>query len=149
MKLGSYTIKTEKDRQELLLKFSHASLDRPIQVETWYADTRSEGQGKRYWAGLDEHIFQLHAAIEAVSDYTGYTPYEVRRLVAKDLQPEHVGILYALDSKIAHKCLKDVCGVPSSARLGTKEFSKFDLIMEQTITEIVATVKSIANQIIN
>ena len=43
---------------------------------------RTTGQNSRYWATLDEHLRTIGVLVEAVVEQTGYTPMEVRRLIA-------------------------------------------------------------------
>ena len=112
-----------------------------VKVEP-YKRPRTDGQNSRYWASLTEYLKQIAAAVARVSDQTGYTPIEVKRLIAKNMQPEHGLILFAHKPEIAHEVLKEIVGIPTSTRLGTKEFMAFDGRMEQVIAEIAGEVNA-------
>ncbi len=105
--------------------------------------TRTLPQNSRYWATLTEELHQLSAGIAEISAHTGYTPLEVRRIVAKELQPEQVALLYAGTPEAAHDILKTINGIPTSTRLGTKKFMEFEERMLQTIAEVVGAVRAV------
>lgn len=107
---------------------------------------RTDGQNKRHWVNIDNLMAQINEAVNNVSENTGYTPLEVKRLIAGTMPPEHVGILYARTSEVVHEILKSICSIPTSTRLGTKEFSKFDDILEQTIAHIIGDVNYMARE---
>jgi hypothetical protein len=106
--------------------------------------TRSTGQNSRFWATLTEELRQLSAGIAEIAAHTGYTPLEVRRIVAKELQPEQVAILYAGTPEAVHDILKTINGIPTSTRLGTKKFMEYEERMVQTIAEVVGAVQAVA-----
>lgn len=105
---------------------------------------RTLPQNSRYWATLTEELRQLSACIAEISAYTGYTPLEVRRVVAKSLQPEQVAILYAGTPEAVHDILKIINGIPTSTRLGTKKFAEYEERMIQTIADVVGEVRAVA-----
>jgi hypothetical protein len=109
-----------------------------------YEKTRTEGQNSRYWCTLEEELRQLSAGIAEISEHTGYSPLEVRRIVAKELQPEQVALLYAGTPEAVHDILKTINGIPTSTRLGTKKFMEFEERMLQNIAEVVGAVRAVA-----
>ena len=106
-----------------------------------FQKTRSLSQNSRYWASLTEYLNQIHQTIQIVSDESGYTPLEVKRLIADDLKPEQVAILFARTPEVAHDVIKEICNVPTSVRLGTKRFMEFEEQMERTIAEIAGQIE--------
>ena len=109
---------------------------------------RTDGQNRRYWASLEEYLDQIKQAIDRVVDHTGYTPLEVRRLVAKELQPEQIAILFSLRKEVAHDVLKIIAGIPTSTRLNTKEFGKFEEQVMGIMIDIVGEVNNITRGMI-
>jgi len=105
--------------------------------------TRTDGQNSRYWATLTEELRNVSAGIKEVSEHTGYSPLEVRRIIAKELQPEQVAILYASTPEAVHDILKTINGIKTSTRLGTKEFMQYEERMLQTIAEVVGAVRAV------
>lgn len=112
-----------------------------VKIEPW-KKIRTPGQNSRFWAGLTELLNQIHLVVLRVSAETGYTPLEIKRLLAKDMPTEHGLILFAHRPEIAHEVLKEIAGIPTSARLGTKEFSQYDEQMEQVIAEIMGEINA-------
>ena len=104
--------------------------------------TRTVPQNSRYWVALTELLKHLNAVVESVSKQTGYTPLEVKRLIAGNMPLEHVAILFARTPEVAHEVLKTICGIPTSTRLGTKEFSQFDEQMARVMAEIEGEVNA-------
>jgi len=107
---------------------------------------RSTAQNAAYWANIRLLLDEINAAIQSVSEHTGYTPLEVKRLLAANLPPEHIAILYARKSEVAHDVLKQICSIPTSTRLGTKDFIKFESILEQTIADIIGSIRSVVRE---
>ena len=105
---------------------------------------RSSAQNARYWADLTMMLNDIRHAVESVSEHTGYTPLETKRILASELEPEQVAILYATKPEIIHDVLKQICNIPTSTRLGTKDFMRFEDILEATIAEITGTIKATA-----
>ena len=140
-------IKTPQDRDNAIKAVM--SLDFPYVMGIGEEKIRSSSANARYWATLNDYIDQLTAAVYQVAEYTGYTPLEARRIVAQKLMPEQGAILFATKAEAVHDMIKLICGVPTSTRLGTKKFQKFEAIMETTITEIVGEVNAIAGRILN
>lgn len=104
---------------------------------------RTEGQNSRHWVSIDHLRQELQQAVEQVAEHTGYTQLEVKRLIAAELEPEQIAILYARTNEVIHEVLKQVVGIPTSTRLGTAAFSKFDTRLEQVMAEIIGTVRAI------
>ena len=108
---------------------------------------RSLGQNARYWASLEEMLDQVQQAVNKVTE-GGYNQLEARRLIAKDLEPEQVAILYSPNKEVAHSVLKMINWVPSTTRLGTKEFMQYEEVMFKTMSEIVGEINAIADRMI-
>ena len=104
---------------------------------------RTLPQNARYWAGLASELRLILRDIEEVSAHTGYTPIEVRRIVAKELQPEQIALIYAQTPEAAHDILKTILGIPTSTRLGTMKFMEFEDRMLQIIAEVVGAVRAV------
>ena len=107
-----------------------------------YVKNRTTPQNSRYWVNLNEYLRQMNLIVELISNQTGYTPLEVRRLISKEMPAEYIAILFARTAESAHEVLKAICGIPTSTRLGTKKFSEFDELMENTIAEIMGYVNA-------
>lgn len=105
-----------------------------------FEKTRSLAANSFHWASLTEYLRQINQIVSRISDNTGYTPLEVKREIARTMQPEHIAILYARTPETAHDVLKEVCGIPTSTRLGTKKFHEFDETMETTMAQIIGEV---------
>ena len=119
------------------------NMEKPWQVELReYVRTRTTGQNSRYWATLTEEMRQLGEEIASIARHTGYSPLEVRRLVATTLEPEQIAILYAHTPEAVHDILKTIHGIPTSTRLGTKDFMAFEERMIATVAEVVGAVKA-------
>jgi len=105
---------------------------------------RSDKQNQRYWCDIKYFLDEINSTISSVAEHTGYSPLEVKRLLAASLEPEQVGILYARKSDVIHDVLKQICNIPTSTRLGTKDFMRYEGILEQTISEIIGSIRSVA-----
>lgn len=118
--------------------------DQPMQevVVRDHEKTRTLPQNARYWASLNEYLKQISASVNQIADYTGHTPLEARRIIARELEPEYVAILFSNTAEAAHDILKLIVGIPTSTRLGTKKFTQFHERMEQTIALIAGEVNS-------
>jgi len=103
---------------------------------------RSHGQNARYWASLTEMLEQIAIEISQMSDHTGYTSMEMRRLISQSIPPEHAALLWVRTPEAAHEILKIINDIPTSTRLGTKEFSKYEGRMEQTLAEVLGEVRA-------
>lgn len=108
--------------------------------------TRTLPQNSRYWATLTECLEQTASIVEQISNETGYTPLEVKRLIAQEMEAEHVAILFARTAEVAHDVIKDICNVPTSTRLNTKKFMQFEDHMILTITVIQGEVNAFARR---
>lgn len=109
-----------------------------------YQHTRSLPANSRYWASLTEYLKEIALSVKRISEQTGYTVLEVKKLVGRELQLEQAVILFAKTPEVAHDVLKEINGIPTSTRLGTKEFSQYTERMEQTIAEIAGAVNEFA-----
>jgi len=137
------TIRTEEDIKKLSADVLALAGYMPFVITvTQGSKIRSEAQNSRHWVMIEHTLNAIRDTVNLISDETGYTVAEVKKLVAADMQAEHIDILYAIDKEAAHKALKKICGIPSSTRLGTKEFSKFDDTLEQTAAEIVGEINA-------
>ncbi len=130
---------------ERLLQYRDQKKQLTVRI-TEYAPTRTTPQNSRYWATLTEFLRLLHQTVQTVADNTGYSPLEVKRLIAADLLPEQVAILYARTPEVAHDVIKEICGIPTSTRLGTKKFSEFDERMTAVVSEIAGIVQAFSDK---
>ena len=111
-----------------------------------YEKTRTLPQNSRYWSSLTEYLNQMNQTVHAMANETGYTPIEVKRLIAAEMPPEHVAILFARKPETAHDVMKEIHGIPTSTRLGTKPFMQFEERMIQTIADIVGAVNAFSRR---
>lgn len=139
------TIHNEEQRQ----KASQALLGiKPPFVVTVTEGTkiRTEGQNSRYWADMEFLLEQIDEAVERLSDEFGYTNIEVRREIAKGMlneyQPECSAILFVRNKEAAHEVIKMICNIPTSTRLGTKAFQKFDGVRERVMAELLGAINA-------
>jgi hypothetical protein len=107
---------------------------------------RTSGQNARYWSEIEFFMQQITQAVDRVADHTGYSPLEVKRLIAEELPIEQAVILFARNKEVVHDILKEVCGIPTSTRLGTKAFSKFEERLAQLMTEILGNINAITRR---
>ena len=105
---------------------------------------RSETQNARYWAGLNQHMENISNWVQKLADDSGHTPWEIRQAIASELAPEYAAIMYCFIPEAVHVILKKICEVPTSTRLGTKEFMQFETRMEQAMAEIVGEIQKTA-----
>lgn len=104
---------------------------------------RGDGANARYWVMLQESLDMITAEIDAMSEHTGYTPLEARKIIANEMSWEHSMILACRKTEPAHEVMKMICGIPTSTRLGTKEFAKFGDVIDMTMAQIVSEIRSI------
>lgn len=143
--MGERKIETEAQRGNAVTDLKTLQLPFVINVSKY--KQRTSAQNSRYWATLKECLKEIEQQIAIVSDYTGYTPIEVRRIIANSLEPEHAALLYASTDRAAHDVIKTINGVPTSTRLGTKKFTKFEDIMIQTITEAASIIRAVVGRL--
>ncbi len=110
---------------------------------------RSTAANARHWANIEDFMNQINEAVEKVSEYTGYTPLETKKVISLSLPSEHIEILYARSKEAVHLGLKHICNIPTSTRLGTAEFSKFDDILEATIAEIIGEINDLSRKVLS
>jgi len=126
----------------------NAPHDGSVEVEIReHVRLRTTGQNSRYWATLTECLRQIGQDITEMAEHTGYSPLEIRRLVAATLEPEMVALLYTHTPEAAHDILKLIHGIKTSTRLGTKKFMEFEERMTQTITNVVGEVRNFARMV--
>lgn len=106
---------------------------------------RTNGMNSRYWSNLSFFMSQIDEAVERFAEQAGYTNFEARKIIAGELAIEHAAILFMRKSEATHECLKMICNIPTSTRLGTKAFQKYELVLEQTMAEILGSVNSAIN----
>ncbi len=104
---------------------------------------RSPAANARHWANIEDFMIQVNSAVEQISETTGYTPLETKKIISQDMPPEHIEILYARTSNAVHDSLKAICNIPTSTRLGTSDFSKFDDVLEMTIAQIIGEINAV------
>jgi len=104
---------------------------------------RTEIQNSRYWCMMQESLDIISAEVDEMAERTGYTPLEARRVVAAEMPWEQSMILACRKSEAAHEVAKMILGIPTSTRLGTKDFMKFEDQIDMLMAEIVATIRSI------
>jgi hypothetical protein len=139
------TLRTEQDKQQAAKDLQAIPADRlPLYL------TLSQGKGQRssaanarYWANIEFFMQEINNEINVIADNLGYTNMEARRVIAEKMDNvEHALILYARSKEVVHEVLKQICNIPTSTRLGTKEFNKFsdqlDLAMSQILGEVRA-----------
>ena len=102
---------------------------------------RSESQNSRYWATLGEYVEDINNAIHYYSNESGYTDLEARHVLGEQLGWPRDHILMARKPEVVHEIAKMICGVPTSTRLGTKEFTKFEDIILDYVGEVAAEVR--------
>jgi hypothetical protein len=103
--------------------------------------TRSSGQNAKYWAELTFFMEQINESISHAAESSGYTDIELRRILADQLPIEQALILYARKKEVIHEVLKDIVNIPTSTRLGTKDFMKFEGRLEQVMSEILGNIR--------
>jgi len=105
---------------------------------------RTEAQNARYWATLTQHLENISNWVQQIADETGHTTWEIRQLIARDIEPQYAPIVYCFMPEAAHKVLKIICDVPTTTRMGTKEFMAHEARMEQTMAEVVGSIQQVA-----
>ena len=117
-----------------------AGLELPYRITISPKKERSNAQNNMWWSALEFHICQIAQAVTKISDYTGHTPLEIRRMIALQVSPEQSLMIYALKKEALHEALKLICCIPTSTRLGTKKFSEFHGVMEMEMANLMAEV---------
>ena len=111
--------------------------------------TRTDGQNSRYWANMDNFLSEINDAVEMYAERVGETNIQARREIAirieekYDCPVEYMAILFIRTKEAAHEVMKMICNIPTSTRLGTKEFQKFEGILEMTMAEILGLINSV------
>jgi len=103
---------------------------------------RSLPQNSRYWVTLTHYLGEMNKEIGLLSGETGYTPLEIKRLIAQDMMPEHVAILLTTRTDSAHDIIKQIAGIKTSTNKNTKEFMEFEETMENALAEVMSSVNA-------
>ena len=110
---------------------------------------RSGGQNSRYWANMDFFLSEVNDAVERYAEKCGETNIQARREIAIAIESkfdcpiEYLTILFIRTKEPLHEVMKMICNIPTSTRLGTKEFQKFEDILEMTMSEILGIINSV------
>ncbi len=104
---------------------------------------RTGGQNSVYWIDIRHFMGQIRGAVAEMAEESGHTPLEIKRIIAADMQPEYVGILFARTELVVHEMLKMICDIPTSTKLGTKEFHKFDERLAETMAQIIGEIRAL------
>lgn len=107
-----------------------------------FVKIRTTPQNSMHWANITGLLQIINETVSRVSEATGYTPIEVKREIARFLPAEQVAILYARTPEVCHEVMKAIANIPTSTRLGTKQFSDFETVMENTMNEIIGQIRS-------
>ena len=107
--------------------------------------TRTSGQNARYWCEVEYFLEQINEAIERAATESGHSEFEIKKILAEQLPIEQSVILFARKKEVVHEVLKDICNIPTSTRLGTKEFMKFEDRLSQTMSDIVGNIRGYLN----
>lgn len=102
---------------------------------------RSSGQNARYWAEVQYFMEQINETIEQAANESGHTEFEIKKILAEQLPIEQSVILFARKPEVVHDILKGICGIPTSTRLGTKDFMKFEDRLTQVMSEIIGNIR--------
>jgi len=108
---------------------------------------RSSAQNAMYWTEIEHFLDQIREAIWRLSEFSGYSEAETRWVIAGYLPVEYRGIMYCLTKDSVHDTLKKICEIPTSTRLGTKSFKKFEERMAQTMTEIIGGLNAVVQKV--
>ncbi len=107
---------------------------------------RTNARNRMYWACLTESLQQINQTVNYLANESGHSPLEIKRIIAKDLEPEYVALLFARTPEAAHDILKEISNIPTSTRLGTKKFIQFQERMESMLSEIVGQINDFAGR---
>lgn len=106
---------------------------------------RTNSQNAKYWAEVQYFMQEIESMISTAADESGYTSLELKRIVAEDLPIEQAAILFVRKPEAVHDILKGICGIPTSTKLGTKAFMKFENVLSQTMMEIIGNIRKYLN----
>lgn len=110
---------------------------------------RTSAANSRYWANMDNFLNEINDAVERYADKLGETNIQARREIAINMEQrydcpiEYLTLLFIRTKEPAHEVMKTICNIPTSTRLGTKEFQKFESILEVTMSEILGIINSV------
>lgn len=108
---------------------------------------RGDGANARYWAMLQESIDLISEEIKEYAEKEGYTPLVARKIIAADLPWEQSLILACRKKEPVHEVIKMIMDIPTSTRLGTKEFAVFNDKIDMTMAEIVGNIRAICRKV--
>lgn len=103
--------------------------------------TRTSGQNARYWAEVQYFMEQINDAISYAADESGHSEFEIKKILAEQLPIEQSVILFARKPEVVHEVLKGICNIPTSTKLGTKDFMRFEDRLSQTMSEIIGNIR--------
>jgi len=138
-------IETQEQRTEAINAI--IGLELPYRIAISPKKLRSNSQNAMWWSSLQFHIDEISQKISQASDKTGYTPLEIRKLIASQATSEQTLMIYALKKESLHDALKLICGIESSVKLGTKKFSEFHGIMEMEMANVLGLVYNLTGRI--
>lgn len=104
---------------------------------------RTSAQNARYWLDMEFFLSEIRESVYRLAEHTGYTDAETRWVIAEELPVEQRAILFCLSKEAAHEVIKQICGIPTSTRLGTKDFMRFEERLAQTMSEILGQINAI------
>ncbi len=114
----------------------------PFRLSVSPVKERSTVANSHYWVNLGFWLGEVQTAINETANRLGLSPSDAKLLLANNMPTLHALIMYARERKVAHSVLKDICNIPTSTKLGTKAFHKFDETMERTMAEILGEVRA-------
>ncbi len=142
-------LKTQHNRAQFIVRTDHVKgvmLSRlkniPVDnIHPWlvcvepYKEKRTSAQNRRYWGILEDWFADLQSAISEISQSTGYTPQECKRLIKRALiggQLDcYLGFLDASSTKGIHDILKGAWPLPvedgekTTTELKKKKFTDY------------------------
>lgn len=112
--------------------------------------TRTLGQNSNYWCALREYLRELNDIVNRMVSHTGNDAMDIKRELARRLQPEYAGIVFARNEDIAHEFIKLICNIPTSTNLKRKrkeggDFPEFREKMAATMNEIIGEAMALEN----
>lgn len=141
------TIQTPADLVKLSADLSGYAQYLPFVITiTRGTKIRGDNANKRYWAMLQESIDAISEEIKEYAEQNGYTPLVARKIIAADLPWEQSLILACRKKEPVHEVIKMIMDIPTSTRLGSKEFATFNDKIDMTMAEIVGNIRVICRK---
>lgn len=144
--LKQRVIKNRQDRTSAIEAIMR--IDYPYVISVGREKQESSPQRRRYFALVDEWITEIKQHVDAASETSGYTPYEVRQIIHRELDYPQSALMASLDKTTAHNIIKLICGIPTSKGIGTKKFKNLETIMEATLSDVLGTVRKITGKMV-